>query len=166
MKLRLAATVRHPIAVDMRRKDLAVTQQNLGSGYEIAAGSVEAPQLGKALERAARGAGFDVGSTKGGLGGEKAKIAERAESPEQIQRGAANATRRGELSLKTGGAWDQMPGAFLRGDRSPAFAPIGRSGAEMASNFPSAFTAAGKGLRLWDTALSGSRWRRPKLRAA
>ena len=111
LKLWLAATAKEPLASDMRRRELAITQLNPQRAFEIAdmiAGApVDDAQMGEASKEAARDVGFeDDKAIKGGARSIVAKIAARVEYLRRIQRfeslgGGAVVIRSCELRSKS-----------------------------------------------------------------
>ena len=71
LKLWLASTAKEPMASDMRRRGLVLTQMNPRGAFEladiVAGGSVDATQMGQAYKEAAREVGLkDEGASRGG----------------------------------------------------------------------------------------------------
>ena len=111
LKLWLAATAKQTAASDMQRRDISLAEINTTSAFEladkIAGASVDETTMGRAAREAASAAGISADEImKGGPRKKLARIADRAESSEQIQRfeamgSRANIMRSCELSLKS-----------------------------------------------------------------
>ena len=91
LRLWLAATAKMTAASDMQRRDISMAEINPNSAFElvdrITGTSVNETMMGRASRNAARAAGVEAEEMlKGGPRRKMAKIADKAESYEQIQK--------------------------------------------------------------------------------
>ena len=110
LRLRLAAAASEPMALDARRRGIAIAQLNPHGAIEIAdmnaGGSAAASTMGRASPEASRAVGLDQDeSVTGGRRSRESEVAEKAEAMGDIQRldaflGGANVLGSCKLSLK------------------------------------------------------------------
>ena len=111
LKLRLAATAKSTAASDMQRRDISMAEINPNSAFvlaeTIAGVSVGEARMGRASRGAASAAGINLDEIlKGGQRRKMSRIADTAESREQIQKfeatgSRANVMRSCDLGLKS-----------------------------------------------------------------
>ena len=111
LKLWLAATAKLAAASDMQRRDISMAEINANSAFGLAdritGASVDETTMGRASGNAASAAGINADEMlKGGPRRKMARIADKAESREQIQKfeatgSKANVMRSCDLSLKS-----------------------------------------------------------------
>ena len=122
LRLWLAATAKMTAASDMQRRDISMAEINPNSAFELAdritGTSVNETMMGQASRNAARAAGVEAEEMlKGGPRRKMAKIADKAESYEQIQKfeamgSRANVMRGCDLSLKSVASGIRCWGSF------------------------------------------------------
>ena len=122
LRLWLAATAKMTAASDMQRRDISMAEINPNSAFELAdritGTSVNETMMGRASRNAARAAGVEAEEMlKGGPRRKMAKIADKAESYEQIQKfeamgSRANVMRSCDLSLKSVASGIRCWGSF------------------------------------------------------